>query len=346
MDLNKSINLSFDLKGVDLKNAKLPLVISSASLICLLFFGYMALGLYQNFDTHASAKAQYESLLQEKVTLKNKLNSTLKNNVDLIDTITKSPASKSELTAALSVLVTRNGLKISKLTSNDSGGISATKDSAVELEADGSFSSIKNFLNQIKSIVMVSDVISLKIGKSREATSLHLSLAVKYTQPPKLNVKPQNFAFRMGGEDYYYGSFDDWHMYKTGFVQATESFSVNNSNPQQPTTQSSDVKRVDPFQAPPQPNSVISKERGDLNQGDLGNSPAVVKKNNAMYLSGIIFSGNKNFCIVVLASGESKILSEGEKVNGKNTVTRITNETVTFSGKKLNQFKVGQELSL
>jgi len=346
MDLNKSINLSFDLKGVDLKNAKLPLVISVTSLVGILFFGYMALGIYQNFDTHASAKAQYESLLQEKANLKKKLNSTLKNNVDLIDAITKSPASKSELTAALSVLVTGNGLKISKLTSNDSGAVSGAKDSAVELEADGSFSSIKNFLNQIKPIVMASDVISLKIGKSREASSLHLSLAVKYTQPPKLNVKPQNFAFTMGGEDYFYGSFDEWHMYKTGFVQTPESFSVNNSNSQQLGAQTSDIKRVDPFQTPPQPNALISKEGGDLNQGDLGNSTGMVKKNNAMYLSGIIFSGDKNFCIVVLASGESKVLSVGEKINGKHTVTRITDETVTFSGKRLNQFKVGQELSL
>lgn len=72
----------------------------------------------------------------------------------------------------------------------------------------------------------------------------------------------------------------------------------------------------------------------------------VTKKANVMYLSGILYSANAKFCIVVLPSGESKVFAEGEKINGKITVNRISDEDVTFAGKKTSQYKVGQELPL
>jgi hypothetical protein len=343
MDLNKSINLSFDLKGIDIKNAKLPLAMSVVSILGVIFFGYMSFGVYENYDVHASAKAQYESLVQEKAALQKKRVATLKNNGELIDQLSKSPSSKSELAAMLSGLVAKNGLKISKLTSNDSGPASGAKDTAIELEADGSFPSIKGFLSQAKLIVLASDVIGLKITKAKEASSLHLSLAVKFTQPPKLHVGPQNVAFRMGREDYFFDSFDQWGMHQTGFVQAPDPSTVDSVNSQQASGQSSDVKRNDPFEAPPQPKQLVNKE--GIGQ-DPVNNQVVVKKNNAMYLSGIIYSVSKKFCIIVLPSGESKVLAEGEKINGKYTVNKINDEDVTFTGRKSNPFKVGQELSL
>ena len=342
MDLNKSINLSFNLKGVDIKNAKLPLAISVASMIGVLFFGYMSLGVYENYDVHASAKAQYESLVQEKANLQKKRVDTLKNNVELIEQFSKSPTSKSELAAMLSSLATKQGLKVSKIASNDSGTPSGPKDAAMELEAEGSFPSIKGFLSQVKLVVLASDVINIKITKAKESSSLHLFLAVKFTQPPKLHVPAQNVAFKIGGEDYYFDSFDQWGMYQVGFVQAPDHSVGDKINAAPAPSQVTEAKRNDPFQAPPQP--LINKE--GVGQVDSANSNIVSKKNNAMYLSGIVYSVTKKLCIVVLPSGESRVLAEGEKIDGKFTVNRITNKAVTLSGKKTNQFTVGQELSL
>ena len=342
MDLNKPLNLSFSLKGIDIANAKLPFAISLISVLGVLLFGYFSYGIYSNYEVHAVSKAQYETLIQQKLMLQEQRNKVFKQHADLIDELVKSPSSKSELAAVLSSLVAKNGMKIGKLASNDSGSPSVAKDAAIELEADGSFSSIRSFLAQARAFVLASDVIYLKISKSKDARLLHLSFAVKYTQPPKLEVPKQKVAFMIKGQQYFYDTFDRWKMRQTGFVQAPEVPAVEKPTEVASPLPVGDLKRNDPFQAPPQP--FVNKD-GQIQADPAGVQPTH-KKNNVMYLSGIIYSPNKKFCIVVFPSGESKVFAEGEKINGKITVNRISDEGVTFTGKKTNQFKVGQELPL
>lgn len=341
MDLNKPLNLSFSLKGFDIANAKLPFAISLISVLGILLFGYFSYGVYSNYEVHATSKAQYESLMQQKLALQQQQNKMFKDHAELIEELVKSPSSKSELAATLGGLVAKNGMKIGKLASNDAGPVSGAKDAAIELEVDGSFLAIKSFLAQARAVVLASDVTQLKISKSKDARLLHLSLAVKYTQPPKLQLPKQKMAFMVHGQEYFYDTFDQWTMRQTGFVQAPEP-AEKVVEPVTAAPQAGDIKRNDPFQAPPQP---FANKEGVAPLDPAAPQP-VAKRSNVMYLSGIIYSANKKFCIVVLPSGESKVFAEGEKVHGKITVNRISDEGVTFVGKKTNQFKVGQELPL
>jgi len=207
MDLNKPINLSFSLKGFDIANAKLPFAVALVSILGTLIFGYFSFGLYSNYEEHAAGKSQYESLTQQKLLLQQDHAKILKDHGSTIEDLAKSPNSKSELVATLSGLVAKNGMKISKLNSNDASPSSGGKDAAIELEADGQFQAIKKFLEQARLVVLASDVTHLKITKSKESRLLHLSLGVKFTKPPKLEVTKQKVAFKINGQDYLYDNF-------------------------------------------------------------------------------------------------------------------------------------------
>lgn len=342
MDLNKPINLSFSFKGLDIANAKLPFIISLIASLGIFILGFLSFNAYGNYEVHNASKTQFEELSQQKLTLQHQREKLFKEHTEQIESLAKSPQSKSELAALLSSLVAKNGLKLSKLNSNDTSAGGGGKDGAIELEADGQFQGIKSFLKQARAVVLASDVIHLKINKSKDARALHFSLAVKFTPPPKLNIPKNNVAFIINGAPYFYDTFDRWQMRRTGFVQAPESgLSEQAKETVAPTA--IDAKRNDPFSSPPQP--FINKE--GVNPIDPSMSQAPVKKANVMFLSGIIYSANDKFCIVVLPSGESKVFTEGEKINPKITIGRISDESVTFLGtKKTSQFKVGQELSL
>jgi hypothetical protein len=342
MDLNKPISLSFSFEGLDIANAKLPFLVSVSAVIGIFILGFLSFNAYGNYEVHNASKTQFEALSQQKITLQHQREKMLKEHADQIESLAKSPQSKSELAALLSGLLTKNGLKLSKLNSNDVAPGAGGKDAAIELEADGQFQGIKSFLKEARVLVLASDVIHLKINKSKDARALHLSLAVKFTQAPKLSIPKNNVAFIINGNPYLYDTFDRWQMRRAGFVQAPEAGSSEQTK-ETVTPTTIDAKRNDPFSSPPQP---FTNKEG-VNPIDPSMSQAPVKKANVMFLSGIIYSANGKFCIVVLPSGESKVFTEGEKVNAKITIGRISDESVTFLGtKKTNQFKVGQELSL
>ncbi len=344
MDLNKPINFSISLKGLDIANAKLPFVLSLISILGILILGFLSYGIYGNYEIHTASKSQYESLLVQKNSLKSQREKLFREHGSNLENLIKSPDSKSMLAALLGGLVTKNGLKLSKLNSNDTLASTGTKDAPLELEAEGQFLSIKNFLNQMRMVVLSSDIVHLKITKSLDNRALHLSLSIKFTKPPKLDLPKEKMAFIINGETYYYESFDDWKVYNAGFVQAPESSSSDKSKDSGQVIVPVDSKRADPFAVPPQPS--INKDPA-FNSTDIPNAQVPLKKSNIFFLSGIIYSNKDKYCVIVLPSGESKLFTEGEKVKGSVSIGHINDDSVTFSGiNKTNQFKVGQELPL
>lgn len=317
MDYKKLLNYRFSFKDDIADTAKWPLfiaIITSAISLALIYFIF---NVYGNYDVHAASNAKYEALLQEKQHLNHDLKLLLKDNQTYLSNLEAAPQSKSELANELTKLVADNKLKLVKLNTNDSAPNS--KDATLVIEAEGSYAQVAHFTQAVNAKAASSEIEVLKVSKLKDKGLLHLTLGLKFSAPPHLNVSKisaNNQAFKTSGRG---GLFDGWQLINAGFVQvspenqASESTFNNEASP-----------KKDPFQAPDMP-AAENKNSGD--------KKADAPKTSGFFLSGIMYSKKISLCVITLPTGESKVFTTGEKVNMRLSVLEIARDHVVIGAR-------------
>ncbi|MCX7187019.1 MAG: hypothetical protein NTW57_07195 [Methylophilales bacterium] len=311
MDYKKILNYNFSLKENFNSTAKWPLLIAIITSAICLILTYFILNIYGNYDIHAAGNAKYDSLVQERQHLKNDMKLLLKDNQTYLSNLENSPKSKSELASSLTNLLSENRLKLIKLNTNDSTPNS--KDETLVIEAEGSYEQILHFTQAVNAKVASSEVEVLKITKLKDKGLLHLTLALKFNNPPHLNASSINLNHQAFKEATRGGIFEGWHMIKAGFVQVDPANQPNVNDP---------ITKKDPFQAPETP-PVDTKNGTDKKAENTNRS--------GFFLSGIMYSKKTSLCVITIPSGESKVFTTGDLVNQKLRIQEIGRDHIVLS---------------
>jgi acylphosphatase len=313
MDYKKLLNYNFSLKENFNSSAKWPLLIAIITSAICLVLTYFILNIYGNYDIHATGNAKYDALVQERQHLKSDLKLVLKDNHTYLSDLESSPKSKSELASSLTNLLSESKLKLIKLNTNDSAP--NTKDATLVIEAEGTYEQVKHFTQAVNAKVASSEVEVLKISKLKDKGLLHLTLALKFNNPPHLKASSIDLNYQAFNEAPHGGMFEGWHMIKAGFVQ------VDPAN--QPNVNDAITKK-DPFQAPEIP-SADTKNGADKKSEN--------NKGSGFFLSGIMYSKKMSLCVITIPSGESKVFTAGDMVNPRLRIQAIDRDHIVLSSK-------------
>lgn len=119
--------------------------------------------------------------------------------------------------------------------------------------------------------------------------------------------------------------------FEVAFVQAD-----NNPVAKVVETNETTIKK-DPFQSP-------EPIRTEINPATKTNVTSSEPRLVGYFLSGIIYSKHKRYCVVSLPTGESKVFKEGEKISPLLRVRKIIPGAVITNSKKSFKTHVGEEL--
>ena len=322
------MNVEDIFKAANFEKIKMQLVfilISMAAITLLIYLFYSA---YLANQTYEAIRSEYSHTSSQVLTVNQSIKYLLKKESAYFDSLRAAPSTKTDLSEGLTTLLSANKLRVTKLSSNFSKLSSGQKEGLVELDADGSYPQIVEFLHQMESLAAASNVEFIRLTKTQDNLVVHLSLGVKFASPPDIRNMPKRLAFNMNGQQFFYDSFDQWRLKTAGFVAVPDS--AANKSEEAPTVKESlNVTRIDPFQLPiPPPLS----------------ANGTTKSAGAFFLSGIVYSAKGKLCIITLPSGESKIYLENEKVNEKMRVEHVDMDDVRISSKITKAYKVGEEI--
>jgi hypothetical protein len=341
INLNQTITLDqFKQLGKQLKSSR-AIFISLISMLLIVFFAINCYAIYGNYEVYEQKNAEFLEISNQMKITERRLSKLVNSEAKYFLQLGTSPASQSEMVDLLSNFATSSNLIVKKLLANE-GGQNKEKDGLVEMELDGRYPSIQEFLVRIKPVLAASNVQLVRLEKKKENQYVHMTMAVKFSKPPELRKVKSSVAFNFKGANFFYDTFDGWRISKAGFVQVPQG-SVNSVAPQDgagkattPPEVIDNQKRVDPFLPSPK-----------TNQGDagikLGRSG---ESEGAMFLSGILYARHKSVCIVTLPSGESKVFEVGESLDGKRRVTAIKSDAITIRASIDREYKVGQEINV
>ena len=341
MNLSQPITLDqFKQLGKLLKSSR-SILISVLSVLLITFFAFNCYAIYGNYESFEQKNADFLDLSNQMRLNEKKLSKLVNGEAKYFAQLNVAPANKSELVDLLSNLASSNNLIVKKLLANDVGQ-NKGQDGLVEMELDGRYPSIQEFLNKIKPVLAASNVELVKLEKRKENQYIHMTMKVKFSQPPELKKVKSSVAFNYKGADYLYDTFESWRMRSTGFVQVPNSPGAQQQviipKNSETTSESSDVidaqKRADPFLPSPK-TSQLDSSAGTRRSGDLEGS---------MFLSGILYAKHKAVCIVTMASGESKVFEVGDNLDGKKRVTAIKSDAIVIRSVLDREYKVGQEI--
>ena len=340
MDLKKPINFSTLLnikallKGSSLEHSKFSLSILIISSIIGMTFIYLGIDRYKNQDIFEAAKSHFEQTVSEKNILDAKFKKLAKDNADYFGDVVTSPKSKMELSNALTQLIARSNLKLTKMNLNS---VDPSKVEIIEIEIDGSYLNIIQFSENCKKIIASSELQSYKLTKTKEGAMIHVAMSIKFNAPPGADSLPlpQNNILPLPSTEqkvnYHPNNYSRNGFMKVGFVPAKPE----NVSPEAPSNDNvTPEKKItkDPFQVP----SITSNSQ-------KGNTSANLASGGGYFLSGILYSKEGRFCILNLPSGEPKVFQEGEKVGAQFKIISIDrNHIVTNSNNK--KIFVGDEV--
>lgn len=340
MDLNKPINLSSlfkfknFLKGSSLEQSKLSLSFLILSSVIGFIFIYLGIDRYKNQDIFQKAQSHYQQTMLEKNTLDKKYKKISKDNAIYFNDVISSPKSKMELSNELTQLIANSNLKLVKMNLNSPD---PSKGEIIEIEIDGSYLNILQFSDACKKIIASSELQSFKLTKAKEGAIIRVAMAVKFNAPPPAESLPliqTNKPNETNIDQKVNSAPNNLNLYgfiKTGFIPVKPELPNNDiSKNEGSLTEQKIIK--DPFQVP----SVSKPQKNNLsNPSGLG---------SGYFLSGILYSKEGRFCILTLPSGESKVISEGEKVANLYKISTIYRDFILINSSDKKIF-VGDEIS-
>jgi len=327
MDLKKILSFKFSLDGSGLEDSKLTLSLTILAALTSIYLIYMMVNIYESYDSYQTTEQQLHQIEQDKKALESNFKSLVKNNNQYFLDLKSSPKTRSELASALSAAISENNLKLIRLNSND--GNLVNKDALVEIEAAGSYANIDRFTRGVNKFIGATELEGLKLNKVKEDGSLHVALSLKFSRPLNLNlpvIKPEKKTI----SQFESGNDGDWKIIKAAFVPA-------DTKPAQAVETNEPMMKKDPFQSP-------EPIRTEMNATGKADGKLVEPRLVGYFLSGIIYSKNKRYCVVSLPTGESKVFKEGEKISPLLRIRKIIPGYVITNSKKSFKTHVGEEL--
>lgn len=331
MDLKKPLNLdlklSFD-KDI-FSGEKTPLIVIGSGAILSILLVFLIIGQYGNFGKFTDAQNRHQQLINNKATLEKNIKLLISKSPDYFNNLASAPKNKAELTDLLTKLIAKNNLKLIKLNANE-GNAGDPKNNTIEVEIDGAYGNIARFTESMNTMIISSEILSFKINK-KEGAALHLSMALKFVEPPIKNQIKQASILKFNAFDFY--EAEGWSLMKAGFVQAPsqpqvteENASLNNKN----VVNKSSSR--DPFD----PSGTAVSESNTSNSNSTGSK-------SGYYLSGILYSENSKYCIVSVPGGRTKIFTEGENLSPHLKIISIEDDHVIVTSTKRPKLLVGEE---
>ena len=336
MDLKKP--LKFDLKlSFDkdlLKGDKKTIVTIGLGFILSIILIVLISDQYGNFSKFTDAQARHQKLIDDKTILEKNIKQLVAKSPEYFNNLSSAPKNKAELTDALTKLIAKNNLKLIKLSTNESNATDP-KNNTIELEIDGTYGNISRFSESMSSIVISSEILTFKINK-KEGSSLHLSMMLKFVEPPiKNQLKQVSHDIRPNIMELYQAQ--GWSLVKAGFVPAQPESQITNQktpeisqNDSAAATNKSSSSR-DPFD----PSGASFSESEGNNKTSSSKS--------GFYLSGILYSENSKYCVVSVPGGHTKIFSEGENLSPNIKIISIENDHIIVTSTKRPKLLVGEE---
>ena len=336
MDLKKPLN--FDLKlsfDKDLFSGdKTPMIVIGLGLVFSIILIFLISDQYGNFGRFTDTEARHQKLIDDKATLEKNIKQLISKSPDYFNNLSSAPKNKAELTDALTKLIAKNNLKLIKLNTNE-GNTSDPKNNTIEVEIDGAYSNISRFSESMSSIVISTEILTFKINK-KEGSSLHLSMTLKFVQPPIKNlIKHVSHDIYPNAMEFYHAQ--GWSLMKAGFVPAQPESKITNQNTpeisqnESTATTTNKSSSRDPFDP-----SGASVSENDGNKKASGGR-------SGFYLSGILYSDNSKFCVVSIPGGHTKIFTEGENLSPHIKIISIENDHIIVTSAKRPKLLVGEE---
>jgi hypothetical protein len=373
VDLNKNINIDLkQLKPILQKlltdKSKIPYVTLTISILV----GLLCLMVIFSKNT---TKNDYEDAAQLLLTLDQQIVSSRKNldnliieNKSILGLFAKSPKTKSQMTEAVTKLVTQNQLQLVKLNMAENEGTQTVSDPTdpnngkllageilLDMEIIGNFSQVNRFILDAKKIFAASKVQRYEVSKlsDKETNGLKLNLIVRFSGPPTNLAVPEPDDVALIFDDGYslfFNKQNPW-MQTVGFVE------VDPKQIQMPD-QSSPLKNGeafvnsdnnsfdrDPFATPEDAQLAPSSTAA----GNVKNNSSELDDSAPVYfLSGILASDDVSMCTVNMPSGETKIFTSGDKIDDQITVMSIDFDHIKICGVckgNYKKIKLGDEIT-
>jgi hypothetical protein len=373
VDLNKDINIDLkQLKPILQKlltdKSKIPYVTLTISILV----GLLCLMVIFSKNT---TKNDYEDAAQLLLTLDQQIVSSRKNldnliieNKSILGLFAKSPKTKSQMTEAVTKLVTQNQLQLVKLNMAENEGTQTVSDPTdpnngkllageilLDMEIIGNFSQVNRFILDAKKIFAASKVQRYEVSKlsDKETNGLKLNLIVRFSGPPTNLAVPEPDDVALIFDDGYslfFNKQNPW-MQTVGFVE------VDPKQIQMPD-QSSPLKNGeafvnsdnnsfdrDPFATPEDAQLAPSSTAA----GNVKNNSSELDDSAPVYfLSGILASDDVSMCTVNMPSGETKIFTSGDKIDDQITVMSIDIDHIKICGVckgNYKKIKLGDEIT-
>jgi len=341
INLNQPISWDqFKAFGTLVKSSR-SIVISIVSACVALFSLLNCYDIYANYEIYEQKNTDFLDLNNQIRQSERKLSKLINTESQYFYQLTSAPSNKSILIDALSNLASKNNLIVKKLLANE-GVQSREKDGLIEVEIDGKYQSIVNFLTKVRPIMSASDIKSIKLEKKKENQYVHLSMAIKFSEPPQLKKLKPSLAFMLNRQDYYFDTFADWRFTNAGFVQIPETKKTNQESDDQ-SKNSAVNQLVDPPKLEARPDPFLPSPKNSQ-QDNSSSGKRIIDGDSSMFLSGILYSKSKSLCIVALPSGESRVFESGESIDGKKFVKAIKPDSVLIRSGTDRDYKVGQEI--
>jgi hypothetical protein len=335
MDLKKP--LKFDLKlSFDkdlLKGDKKTIVTIGLGFILSIILIVLISDQYGNFSKFTDAQARHQKLIDDKTILEKNIKQLVAKSPEYFNNLSSAPKNKAELTDALTKLIAKNNIKLIKLSTNESNATDP-KNNTIELEIDGTYGNISRFSESMSSIVISSEILTFKINK-KEGSSLHLSMMLKFVEPPiKNQLKQVSHDIRPNIMELYQAQ--GWSLVKAGFVPAQpESQITNQKTPEITQNESAAATNKSSSRDPFDPSGASFSESEGNNKTSSSKS--------GFYLSGILYSENSKYCVVSVPGGHTKIFSEGENLSPNIKIISIENDHIIVTSTKRPKLLVGEE---
>jgi len=302
----------------------------AASFILFFILSYLIYGLYVNQDAYESQKQRFNLASNKANNAQKEIESINSKNKTYIKQLLKASKTKSELSSKITKLIGNYGLEIKNmdLKTNQNG---VSPNPKMTFEVKGKFLNIIRFNSELNNLLAATQINEIKITKARESSLLLLKVDINFSPPPvnplstnsELETIFSNKTFL--SDSYTWSDLPKFNrninsFKNVGFVDAE-------------TDSSSDLR--DPFAEPNNTPKALKKSSDNYDELD-----------ESYFLSGILVSDKKQFCIIISPEGDSKYYVEGDYIT-KNKKKIIINKILAdqiFVGKNFNSIKVGDEI--
>lgn len=376
MNLSQPITLD-TVKTLPIFKYATALIVCVISLLTILFVATKSYSLYLNSQDFDQKNLEFIEINNQINSTHKRISKLLTKEAQYFNDLSTAPATKSELVDLLSNIGTSRQLIVKKLIASD--GVSGQqKEDIIEMELDGSYAGIIEFISRISPLLSASSIESIKLDKRKDSQFIHAALSVKFSKPPLLEVKRPALKAESNIRDSFL---------RLSEIKNVENMGPNFNSPKIINDELSESRQVVAFRlsgesyyygAPKgdwrfynvgfvqQPAlkkpalDITQKETPMASVDENSNkredpflpSPKLNQGSNSVsagtftgtFLSGIVYSESLGLCVVTLPTGESRVFAEGEYINARTKIKSIKPDYVYVQSKTDRSYKVGEEI--